>query len=219
LEVINNNEYQTMDIKQFIENRPYLYHLTSESNSKLIIAQRKIYSANELIRKSKDEKNLQIQRQKRYQHLELIIDGTSYFLRDQKPISEKALGKCLTNGWNVGDFLCHLNDRVFMWPTLERLWRHFNRYESEKPIIFRFPTKNVLELNTHAQFCRINSGATRANSYLDGKAPERGPNTFLIANKFNWSIRDVAEVTFPNYCDINIEFEYGYSPEGIFERA
>lgn len=208
-----------MNIEKFIEQRPYLYHLTSKSNAKLIIEEKRLYSANELIRLSESETHLAIQRQKRNNHYNLKINGEIYSLRDQQPISEKALSKCLTDGWVVGDFLFHLNDRVFMWPTLDRLWRHFNRYEKEGPVIFRFPTLELIDRNPHVLFCRLNSGATRANSYLGGKPPARGSQTFLSANEFEYAVRDVAEVTFPHSCDINISFAYSTSPESIFKTV
>jgi len=208
-----------MDIQKFIRERPHLYHLTSVSNAEIIIAKKQIFSANELIKLSDNKKDLAIQKQKRFDHHELLINGVSYFLRDQRPISEKALAKCLTDGWSVGDFLFHLNDRVFMWPTLDRLWRHYNRYEAETPWIFRFPTKEIIEANPHVQFCRLNSGATRANSYLGGKPPARGSQTFLAADQFNFSVRDVAEVTFPNYCNIDVDFQVGTAPNSDFKSV
>lgn len=206
-----------MEIEKFIKERPYLYHLTRKSNVDLIIAENKIYSANELIKMSKDKTHSPIQRHKRIDHYEVVIGGSSYWLRDQRPISEKALSKCLTDGWSVGDFLYHLNDRVFMWPTLDRLWRHFNRYEHEKPVILRFPTQELFAKNSHVLFCRLNSGATRPNSHLGGIAPERGANTFLPADKFTYAVRDVAEVTFPKSCDISVDFAYGNRPDAKFK--
>ncbi|MDO1449641.1 hypothetical protein Q0590_25410, partial [Rhodocytophaga aerolata] len=142
-----------------------------------------------------------------------------FSLRDQKPISEKALGKCLTDNWSVGDFLYHLNDRVFMWPTLDRLWRHFNRYEQENPIIFRFSTHELLDANPHVKFCRLNSGATRANSYLGGKPPERGSNSFMPALLFEFAVREVAEVTFENKCVIDGPFWKSSRPDEIFVQV
>ncbi len=208
-----------MNIDKFIKERPHLYHLTSRPNAKLIIAEKRIYSANELIKMSKNEQHLRIQREKRTDHYQLSIHGNIYSLRDQQPISEKALVKCLTDGWNVGDFLFHLNDHVFMWPTLDRLWRHFNRYKYEKPVIFRFPTEGLLTVNNHVLFCRLNSGATRANSYLGGKPPSRGKQTFLPSDQFQHAVRDVAEVTFPGFCDINVDVAYSSSPDGRYRRV
>jgi hypothetical protein len=206
-----------MDINQFIKQRPYLYHLTSETNAKSIIARKKLFSANHLIELSKSEADHVVKRQKRHQHYKLTIEGEEYLLRDQRPISEKALSKCLTDGWSVGDFLFHLNNRVFMWPTLDRLLKHFNRYEQEQPVIFRFSTESILHANPHVKFSRLNSGATRANSHLGGKAPERGPNTFLSADHFPFSVRAVAEVTFEDFCTIAGDFGWSTYPTSVYK--
>ncbi|MEI6265819.1 MAG: hypothetical protein WCP74_11990 [Sphingobacteriia bacterium] len=207
-----------MNIEKFILERPFIYHLTSQDNFDNIIKHRSLLSANELISLSGIEKYKNVSREKRMDHLQLEVNGVKVMLRDQRPISPLALSKCLTDGWSVGDFLFHLNDRVFMWPTIERLWRHFNRYENEKPIIFRFETKEIFALNPHVKFCRLNSGATRANSYLGGKAPSRGSQTFLNAADFLLSVRDVAEVTFEKYCILPTEFSYSYNPAGPFKK-
>lgn len=206
-----------MNINEFVLERPFLYHLTNSTNAQRIINQRRIFSANRLIDLSANSIYQGLKREKRFEHTEIIIDNESYFLRDQRPISEVALAKCLTDNWQVADFLEHLNNRVFMWPTIERLQRHYNRYENENPVIFRFPTSDLLAVNPHVKFCRLNSGATRANSYLGGKAPERGPNTFLTAPNYQLSINSVAEVTFENECDISCDVYISHSPHGNFQ--
>lgn len=208
-----------MDLEQFIQKTPYLYHLTSQANANNIIRQKRLLSANELISLSGDDSIQNIKREKRPAHFSLTVDGIEISLRDQQPISMVALPKCLTDNWTVGDFLNHLNDRVFMWPTLKRLWAHFNRYANEQPVIFRFPTRAVIEANPHVKFCRLNSGATRANSYLGGKAPERGPNTFLRAAQFNLPPRGVAEVTFEQQCLLPANFSYSDRPDGAFQEV
>ncbi len=143
-----------------------------------------------------------ILRKRRSAHVEIMIGGEPHFIRDQKPISEINLAKCLTDGWSIGDFLYHLNDRVFMWPTVVRLWSHFRTYADENPVILRFSTKNIFDANPHVKFCRLNSGATRSNSYLGGAPPMRGAATFLPAAEFNNAVREVAEVTFEKTCRI-----------------
>ncbi len=208
-----------MDLNKFIDKHPYLYHLTSSTNATNIIAEKRLFSANELISLSGDKVIQKVKRERREQHLPLVVNGISISLRDQQPISPVALPKCLTDGWQMADFLYHLNDRVFMWPNLKRLWSHYGRYENEKPTIFRFSTADILAANPHVKFCRLNSGATRANSYLGGKAPERGPNTFQTAAEFNLPVNQVAEVTFERACIISGTFSYGKSPEGVFHKV
>lgn len=208
-----------MDLEKFIEQRPYLYHLTSKANSANIIKRRLLFSANQLITDSKLADLQKMKREKRFEHFSLNVGGTEIMLRDQRPISEKALSKCLTDNWLIGDFLYHLNDRVFMWPTEDRLFRHFKRYAHEEPIIFRFLTRAILEVNPDAKFCRLNSGATRANSYLEGKAPDRGPNTFLSATDFNLPVRAVAEVTFIDKCFLPSKFSYSFNPSAQYQEV
>lgn len=203
-----------MDLERFIEQRPYLYHLTSKTNATNIIAQKLLFSANQLIALSGT--NEQIRRERRIGPFPLQVNGIEILLRDQRPISPVALPKCLTDGWNIGDFLNHLNDRVFMWPTVDRLWRHYNRYAHEEPVIFRFSTGAIFEANPHVKFCRLNSGATRANSHLGGKAPERGPGTFLTSTQFNLPIREVAEVTFEEQCRLAGYISFSSSPDSEF---
>jgi hypothetical protein len=205
-----------MDLEKFIERTPYLYHLTSQENAKNIINQQKLFSTNELISQSGNEDYEKVKREKRPAHLTLTVNGITVDIRDQQPISMVALPKCLTDGWSVGDFLYHLNDRVFMWPTLKRLWSHFNRYENEKPVIFRFSTRDIIKANPHVKFCRLNSGATRANSYLGGKAPARGADTFQRAEDYDFPIGSVAEVTFETECIVAGSFSTDFRPDGQF---
>lgn len=205
-----------MDLDNFIKYFPYLYHLTSEENAANIIRDKKLLSANSLIDMSDNVADKDIKTHKRFVHQPIIIKEKKIFLRDQRPISEKALAKCLTDNWKVEDFLFHLNNRVFMWPTIGRLERHFNRYKDEGPVIFRFSTEQMIEANPHVKFCRLNSGATRPNSYLGGIAPPRGKDTFLSAEDFNFPAGAVAEVTFEEYCDLAGAFGIDIVPGGTF---
>lgn len=208
-----------MELDKFIQHTPYLYHLTSQQNAENIMETKILYSANSLIDMSNNKKDKVLKRNKRFVHQPLIIHGIKIFLRDQRPISEKALSKCLTDNWLIGDFLDHLNNRVFMWPNLGRLTRHYNRYANEKPVLFRFSTSAIINANPHVKFARLNTGATRANSHLGGKAPERGPNTFLKAEDYQLGIRSVAEVTFEKYCNIAGKIGIDFHPEGAFKKS
>lgn len=140
-------------------------------------------------------------------------------IRDQRPLSEIALAKCLEDGWLCKDYYYYLNDRVFFWPTLERLNPHFNRYEDEKPLIIRLNTRDVITLNKNVKFSRLNSGATRPNAYLGGIAPKRGKNTFVVAPSFQFPIRKVAEVTFDVKCVLPQKVMYSSSPVGSWKNV
>lgn len=206
-----------MVLGEFIEKRPFLYHLTDQKNIPLIVKYGKLFSTNSLIERSGKEEYFLIKRIKRLTHYELKFNGEIFSIRDQRPISEKALKKCLTDNWECADYFEFLNNRVFMWPTIDRLSRHYVRYVSEHPIILRFETKSIVEINQNVKFSRLNSGATRANSYLGGKPPERGNETFKLAVDYAHSISSIAEVTFENECILPKTFCQSSSPNGIWE--
>ena len=206
-----------MNIERFISLRPYLYHLTSKENAEKIVDGRVLYSTNELLRRSDATNHDQLNRKRRAESVPIKIGEETFWLRDQLPISEVNLVKCLTDGWGVGDFLYHLNDRVFMWPTIGRLMSHYMTYESEKPVLFRFSTAEILAANPHVKFCRLNSGATRSNSYLGGAPPDRGSRTFLPASEFERTPSQVVEVTFEGQCKLVGPIGIDRHPEGKFK--
>lgn len=209
-----------MEIEKFNARNEFLYHLTDRRNWEIIKDVGLLLSTELIVNQSnlnEEEKNT-ILRNRRPVHTQIFINGYSYFLRDQRPISAKNLSKCLTNGWTVSDFLYHLNRRVFFWPTISRLLSHYGRYAHENPIIIKVSSSSMLALNEHAEFCRLNSGATRSSSYLNGAPPERGEETFQPASLYNLPVGSVAEVTFPNTCKLPKKIFIGNNPNGPWEE-
>ncbi len=208
-----------MDIQHFIEKTPYLYHLTDRCNLDFIKESKKLFSTVQIIKMAEDEDGDgdSFLRTRRPKHSPIKINGFDLSIRDQRPLN-KALERCLTDNWTAGDFILHLNRRVFFWPSLKRLRIHYGRYASENPIILRFSTKQMLELNKHAEITNINSGATRPSGALGGKAAARGKNTFKKFENFDLAASKVAEVTFPEFCCLPDEFFIGNSPEGPWRK-
>lgn len=207
-----------MNIEEFCEARPYLYHLTDRENSQVIIAERLLKSTVQIAYEalSEDEAK-EFLRSKRTDHKTLTAHGLNYKIRDQKPISLLVLGKSLSDG-DTGDFIEILNNRVFWWPTLDRLVRHHNRYIDENPIIFRVRSSEMLGLNPGAEFCHLNSGATRCHPSHGGHAPMRGSDSFLPANLFNREIGQVAEVTFVDGCQLPDNIWTSGAPDGPWQQ-
>jgi len=202
-----------MEKELFVEYIPFLYHLTDKRNLALIKGYKKLFSTTTLISMAKIENPEEFLTTRRPLHEEIIIKDSKIYIRDQRPLN-RALDKCLTDDMKPSDFILHLNARVFMWPNLKRLWTHFSRYESENPIILRFDTSKILELNSIVELSRINSGATRPSGVFGGKAAPRGKGTFVDIRKWVTGPNDVAEVTFPSFCILPNEFNLGTSPEG-----
>lgn len=202
-----------IDLKALPVKRPYLYHLTHRSNLPYILSTRTLFCASELFRQSGSEQHRYL-RARRSQHVLIEVDRQKIQIRDQRPISEKALSKCLEEGLQAPDYYEILNQRVFMWATVERLDRHYQRYASERPVLLRFLSEEIIRLNQAIEFSRLNSGATRPNSHLGGIAPRRGRGTFQRPRAFEYGVSKIVEVTFPDRCVLPREIELADTPEG-----
>ena len=110
-------------------------------------------------------------------------------IRDQKPMDDAGLRRCLQDGLTPADWYRILNKRVFLWLTRDRLLRLL----SARP--YRDLEHDVLELDTQplVRACMdritlspINSGATRPFPR------DRGLDTFLPISSYpyaNWRTR------------------------------
>jgi len=203
-----------MDLKEFIEARPYLYHLTNRKNLDIIFDERRMLSTKTIAHTVFDKKKAkEFLRTRRPAHETVTLNKRTLHIRDQKPVIVTVLSKSLTDG-DSGDFIELLNKRVFWWPTLNRLNRHYNVYAAEKPVILRVETAEMLKLNPKPEFCHLNSGATRCHPAHGGHAPLRGSNSFLYAKDYNMSIASVAEVTFIDECDLPETIWTASNPDG-----
>jgi hypothetical protein len=210
-----------MKIEEFTKKKEFLYHLTDKDNLEKIKAVKELLSTEAILNLSSLDENERNEflSQRRKNHEIIKVGEDRYHIRDQRPISLLNLVKCLTTGFSVKDFFRMLNNRVFFWPTLHRLNSHYKRYSSENPVIIKVSTEELLEINPHSEFCRLNSGATRSNSHLKGAPPERGNGTFLPAEEFKYTVGKVAEVTFPGSCKLPGRIYIGKSPEGPWEEV
>lgn len=210
-----------MKLEEFITKKAFLYHLTDRANFDKIKADKELLSTEAIVNLSSLDDNTKSEflSQRRKSHETIEIGEHKYHIRDQRPISPLNLVKCLTTGFSVKDFFRMLNNRVFFWPTIKRLNSHYKRYARENPIIIMVSTDELLKINPHSEFCRLNSGATRSNSHLKGAPPERGNGTFLPAEEFKYTVGKVAEVTFPNNCKLPNKIYTGETPDGPWEEV
>lgn len=205
-----------MELIDFIKRNQYLYHLTDTNNISNILETGQIISTERIVAASDLPNKVDFLSSKRNSHFIIQANGFDYRVRDQQPISIKVLSRSLTHDWTPDQFIYLLNNRVFFWPNLNRLTRHYNKYANENPQIIRVRTDEVFDLNPNIEFCRLNSGATRCNSSWNGNAPERGPETFLTANNYLLPINTVAEVTFPELCILPNEIQIANNPNGAW---
>ena len=205
-----------MDLQSFIKRRPYLFHLTDRSNLPLILESKQLFSTQHLVGNStlSPEEQVDFLRSKRSGHKKITINGNEISIRDQDPISMKALAKAIDVGSTPNDFLEILNERVFFWPTVKDLKIHFERYKQEQPIILMLETEKIVEINSEPEFCHLNSGAPRCSPYHDGKPAPRNRNTFQTAENFEMTPGKVREFTILNFARLPSKVWTSESPEG-----
>lgn len=205
-----------MELEKFTSLRPYLYHLTSAHNLPYILSEKKLISTSRILGLADSDVYGHWLMTRRPKHVPVVVGEKIYWIRDQKPVSETNLAKCLTHNLTMGQFYEHLNDRVFMWAKLSDLQSHYDRYSHEEPVILRFDTEDIIKSNPHVKFCEYNSGATRSSHYYAGGPPPRGLNTFRSASDFPHLQSKVKEVTFENECILDGEIFTSSSPTGIY---
>ncbi|MGI4977949.1 MAG: DUF7002 family protein [Janthinobacterium lividum] len=97
-------------------------------------------------------------------------------VRDQHPLGEAGLRRCLRDGLSPADWCRLLNRRAFLWPSRARLLRLLDArpYRDDAHAVIELDAARVLAAHRdRITLCAINSGQTRRN------AAPRGLSTFL----------------------------------------
>ena len=114
-------------------------------------------------------------------------------VRDQHPMTDAALRRCLTGRLEPADWYALLNVRAFLWADPERLERMLRTpaYRPNSYVVFAVDTRSFAEAHAdHLEVSFINTGSTIR------KAAARGRETFLpLADLARRDVRRVAEVT------------------------
>jgi hypothetical protein len=104
-----------------------------------------------------------------------LQDGRSVRLNDNLPLSIKSLQTCLDDGWSPADWIAHLNQHVFFWPSEQRLLSllgaRMNREREREVLVFDTSSLVAAHL-ARVGLSPINSGASMR------KAARRGAATF-----------------------------------------
>ena len=102
-------------------------------------------------------------------------------IRDQKPMSDEALARCLLDGITPAQWYEKLNKRTFFWLSRERLHRllRANAYRNQPQIVLTLDTRSLVAAHRHQiELSPINSGSTLFNPQ------PRGHDTFLPINEY-----------------------------------
>lgn len=185
-----------MNAERFVKLYPRLYHMaTADALGQierygLLSSQATL----ELINMEVEERD-RLLSQRRPQCVVLnSSEHGKFVLRDQKPLRDAALEKCLSD-MKVADFYRLLNERTFLWATRKRVETLLaaRSYKKSDQLILTIDTKELLKVHEDdIELSSINSGAT-----LYAKPPVRGKNTFcrLVDYEAHNGNREIIEVT------------------------
>jgi hypothetical protein len=99
-------------------------------------------------------------------------------LRDQRPMSDSKLAKCLRDGLRPTDWYRLLNGKVFFWLTEERLITLMKAYSDAQQLVLEVDTKELLQRHgDQVMLTPMNTGTTSPIAFPRGlgtfQSPER----------------------------------------------
>jgi len=194
-----------LEFERLISRYPTLYHM-AEDGSWESIRRHGLLSTSALLDRFEveGEERLALESARRPEivRVEHPEHGVA-FIRDNKPMQEKALEKCLL-GMTPREWYEHLNRRVFFWVERKRLLKLLGAraYRDRPHLVLEVDTAGLLERHVErVSLSPINSGAT----FALGPAP-RGPETFrgiadhpdrepIVELSVDYSVPDIADFT------------------------
>jgi hypothetical protein len=123
-------------------------------------------------------------------------------LRDQKPMSDGALCKCLEDDLTPRDWYELLNSRTFFWLSRDRIWRLLGAraYRGIAQTVLTIDTASLLDAHRERIWLSpMNSGSTIYS------ALPRGPNTFKRTEDFPFTDRAATRGPAANVVELLVE--------------
>ena len=172
-----------MDAADLIEFYPRLYHVTAVENWETI-RQHGLLSTSTLLDlfEVDSDRRIRLEHQRRLDS-ELLVHPThgQAILRDNKPLNESMLEKCLEDNLKPADWYAILALRVFFWTTCERLDLFLKSYSDSDQLVIVVPTELLVKNHRdRIELSTINSGATRSVLHT------RGLSTFVALSDFDF---------------------------------
>lgn len=156
----------TTELEELITDCPTLYHM-AERGSWQSIYEQGLLSTTALLDLYRIAEPLrhQIEKERRNQSFELELSGLpKIVVRDQFPMTNSGLLRCLPKHITPRDWCQLLNGRVFFWLSKHRLMRLLNAgtYRSQSHDVLEVCTRRLVEdYFNKIWLCPINSGCTR----------------------------------------------------------
>lgn len=124
-------------------------------------------------------------------------------LRDQKPMSDSALKKCLKDGLTPADWYKVLNSKSFFWLSSARIWRllQARAYRDSVQTVLTVDTRGVVDAySDRIRLSPINSGSTIF------KPQPRGHDTFTRIENFPFAERAKTRPLENNVVELVVEY-------------
>ncbi len=171
------------DLTELLRDCPVLYHM-AERGSWPSIQSHGLLSTSALLNLFETAGNTRnlVETQRRPE--KVIIEHPRFgraVIRDQKPMDDAGLMRCLQDGLTPTDWYRLLNERVFLWLSQNRLLRLLNArpYRAEAHDVLELDaTRLIAAYRERITLSPINSGATKPF------ATKRGRDTFLPINDY-----------------------------------
>ncbi|TXN72844.1 hypothetical protein [Methylobacterium sp. WL6] len=167
-----------MTFEELVSIHPRLWHMATDG-SWPSIRQHGLLSTSALLDLYgyEGEARRVIESTRRPQSIPIVSDGLpGATVRDQKPMSDGALEKCLLDGLTPEDWYRTLNDNCFFWLSQKRLRRLLGAraYRNDPQLVLTIETASLVnEYKDSILLSPINSGSTIWNPV------KRGRSTFL----------------------------------------
>jgi hypothetical protein len=164
---------QRMTKEEFSRYYPHLYHM-AEPGSWDSIRKLGLLSTSALLDfcgiVGEERRRIESQRRAKAVLLPCKKHGT-IVIRDQKPISDSALQKCLTGGVTPAEWYATLNRKVFFWVTEKRLNRMLEAYGRSEgnTVLILDATKLLARPSVSITLSSINTGCARRRAALRGR--------------------------------------------------
>ena len=174
-----------IDKEELAERYPRLFHMTA-AGSWPSIARHGLLGTSALLDLFRVPEEVRLQLETRHRPESVPICGGRAVVRDQKPMSDAGLYKCLCDGLTPREWYRMLNSKVFFWVTRERLEKMLNAraYKKKWHTVLVVDTESLLaDYLERVTLSHINSGATLF------KPTPRGRNTFLPPDKYPFQRR------------------------------
>jgi hypothetical protein len=174
------------ELEELLADCPTLYHM-AERDSWTSISAHGLLSTSALLDSYEvsGARRSEIEAQRRPSSVTLRKLGrANAVVRDQLPIDDNGLTRCLLNDLSPEEWYRLLNSKVFFWLTRERLVRLLNAgtYRAQEHDVLELDSRALVE--AHAEqiwFCPINSGCTKPFPH------PRGRSTFLRIADYPYS--------------------------------